>query len=61
MTITEAKKILGDRAEWELIHMVKALSMLSLLNTDEENQRLEAGKVMLRDMRKRARVGRRKK
>jgi hypothetical protein len=48
MTVERAKEILGDRAEWELSNMKKALSMLQLLNTDEENERLEAIKVILK-------------
>lgn len=48
MTTQEARAILGDRAHWELIHMKKALSMFPVMNTDEEKQRLEAVKVLLK-------------
>ena len=48
MTRNEAMEILGDRASWELTHMKKALEMLEILNTPEENTRLEAVKVLLR-------------
>jgi len=48
MTKQEAQKILGDRADWELKNMLKALSMFTILNTDEENERLEAVKIMLK-------------
>jgi hypothetical protein len=48
MDIKEAKEILGDRATWELKNMKRALMMLPILNTDEDNQRLEAVKVMLK-------------
>lgn len=51
MTVEQAKEILGDRAAWELKVMVKALSKLPMLNTDEENKRLEAAKAMLKYLR----------
>ena len=47
MTIEEAKKIVGNQPRWAIKNMVKALSMLSLLNTPEENERLAAGKLVL--------------
>lgn len=47
-----AEEILGDRATWELKNMKKALSMFPILNTDEENERLEAVKVMLKSITK---------
>ena len=37
-----------NKATYELKNMVKALSMLELLNTDEENERLEDAKKELR-------------
>lgn len=49
MTIDKAKAILGDRATWELRNMRVALSTLSILNTNEENERLEAVKAVLKD------------
>lgn len=48
MTIEKAEAILGDRATWELKHMRKALSMLPILNSEEENERLAAVKVLLK-------------
>jgi len=42
MTLERAIQILGDRAKWELQNMKRALSAFSLLNTDEENERLDA-------------------
>jgi hypothetical protein len=50
MTLTEAQKILGNRAKWELQNMKKALSFLGALNSEEENARLEACKVMLKNL-----------
>jgi len=35
-------------ATWELKNMIKALSMMSVLNTDEENKRLEQAKQELK-------------
>ena len=36
------------RATWELKNMVKALSMLELLNTEEENKSLQEAKQELK-------------
>ena len=36
------------KATWELKNMIKALSMMKLLNTDEENKRLEQAKQELK-------------
>ena len=33
---------------WELKNMIKALSIMSVLNTDEENKRLEKAKQELK-------------
>ena len=44
-----AKEILGNRGVWELLAMKKALSSLNLLNTREENERLEAVKILLKE------------
>tara|TARA_R110002110_G_scaffold336907_1_gene547564 strand:- start:141 stop:284 length:144 start_codon:yes stop_codon:yes gene_type:complete len=40
-----------NQATWALKNMVKALSMLELLNTDEENERLEGAKQELKQRR----------
>ena len=48
MTIERAREILGDRARFELTHMRRALSSFPMLNSEEENERLEAVKVLLR-------------
>ena len=48
MKYEEAKKILGDRATFELKHMKRALTLFQILNTEEENIRLEAVKTMLK-------------
>ena len=44
----QAQNILGNRARWELLHMKKALSSFIVLNTQEENNKLEAVKVLLK-------------
>ena len=43
-TPEQRKAILGNQPSWALKNMVKALSMGALMNTPEENERLEAGK-----------------
>jgi hypothetical protein len=40
----KAKEILGDRSRWELLNMKKALSVMGIFNTEEENLRLEVAK-----------------
>jgi len=37
-----------NKSTWELKNMVKALSIMSVLNTDEENKRLEEAKQELK-------------
>ena len=51
MDLTETKNILGDRALWELKNMKKALEMISIFNTAEENKRLEAVNFALKHQR----------
>jgi len=52
MNLKEAYAILGDRNTWELRNMKKALSIMALLNSPEENERLEAVKIMLKSQEK---------
>jgi len=47
MTLEQAKKIVGNQPRWALKNMVKALNMHSWLNTPEENERLQAAKIVL--------------
>ena len=49
MTIEEAKKIVGNQPTWALKNMVKALQMLPALNTAEDEIRLIAAKIVLKD------------
>jgi len=51
MTMNKASEILGDRAIWELRNMKKALETFQILNTEEENQRLEAVNTILKNKR----------
>ena len=51
MNLIEAKKIVGNQPTWALKNMVKALNMLPWLNTDEDKQRLQAAKVVLKTRR----------
>lgn len=48
MTTEQAWKIVGNQNKTHIRMMVKALSMMSAINTAEENRRLEAGKICLR-------------
>jgi len=49
MTINEAWKIVGNQPTWALRNMIKALNMMSALNTPEENTRLEAAKIAVKN------------
>ena len=49
MTIKEAQRIVGYQPTWALRNMKKALSMLTWLNTIEDEKRLEACKIVLKD------------
>lgn len=48
MSIIEAKKMVGNQSKWALKKMVKALSMHPWLNDDNDKQRLEAAKLILK-------------
>jgi hypothetical protein len=52
MTIAEAKQIVGNQPTWALKNMVKALQMLPWMNTPEDEQRLIAAKVVLKERNK---------
>lgn len=52
MTVNEAKNILGNRAVWELRHMIRALNQFSFLNNEEDNLRLKACRVLLKHLTK---------
>jgi hypothetical protein len=48
MSFNEYVKLLNRRPRWELLNMKKALSMMQILNTEDENNRLAAVKLLLR-------------
>lgn len=48
MTTKEAWAIVGNEPKWALKNMIRALSMMSLLNTEEENLRLHAARLALK-------------
>ena len=48
MTIDQARAIVGNRAQWELQAMARALALHSWLNTPEERARLQAARIMIR-------------
>ena len=48
MTLEQAKAIVGNQPDWALKNMVKALKMMPLLNTPEDERRLSAALVVLK-------------
>jgi hypothetical protein len=48
MTLEQAKKIVGNQPNWALKNMVKALKMMPILNTAQDEQRLAAALVVLK-------------
>jgi hypothetical protein len=48
MNLQEAKELVGNQDTTSLRNMIKALNMLTALNTPEDWQRLEAAKVVLK-------------
>ena len=51
MTLHEAKAIVGNQSTHSLRNMVRALGLLTWLNTTTDEQRLEAAKVVIRSRR----------
>ena len=48
MSVQEAWNIVGNQPKWAIKNMVKALGMMSAMNTKEENLRLQAGKISVK-------------
>lgn len=48
MTQAEAYKIIGNQPTYAVRNMVHALSMLTFLNTPDDETRLQAAKIWLR-------------
>ena len=53
MTLEQAKKFVGNQPVWALKNMLRALQMIPLLNTTDEKIRLEAAKIVLRNLKNR--------
>jgi hypothetical protein len=51
MTLNEAKEIVGNQPTWALKNMVKALKMLPLMNTAEDEKRLAAAVIVIKSRR----------
>lgn len=49
MTYAEAKKIVGNQPIYALKNMIKALQMMTFLNTPEDWKRLEAAKIVVKN------------
>ena len=52
VNLIEAKKIVGNQPTWALKNMVKALQMLPWRNTAEDELRLKAARVVLKERNK---------
>ena len=48
MTLEEAKEIVGNQPTWALRNMVKALKMLPLMNTAQDEKRLAAAVMIIK-------------
>lgn len=51
MTLEQAQKIVGNSPRWAIKNMVFALQLHPWLNTKLENERLQAGKLILKTRR----------
>ena len=51
MTEQDARKLVGNQPTYALKNMVKALNMLPWLNTPQDERRLEAAKLLIRERR----------
>ena len=49
MTYKEAKKIVGNQPKYALKNMIKALQMCAWLNTTEDDLRLIAAKIVIKN------------
>lgn len=47
MQYNKAMALVGNKTDWELQAMRKALSTFPILNSDDENKRLEAVKIII--------------
>ena len=51
MTLEQAQRIVGNSPRWAIKNMVFALQLHPWLNTKAENERLQAGKLILKTRR----------
>ena len=51
MTLEQAQRIVGNSPRWAIKNMVRALQLHPWLNTKAENERLQAGKLILKTRR----------
>lgn len=51
VTLNEARELVGNQPTWALKNMVKALKMLPLMNTGEDEKRLAAAKLIIKERR----------
>lgn len=51
MTLNEARELVGNQPTWALKNMVKALKMLPLMNTKEDERRLAAAVLIIKSRR----------
>jgi len=49
MSVTQAWKIVGNQPRGAIKNMVRALSMFSAINTPEEQRRLRAARICLKN------------
>jgi hypothetical protein len=51
VTLDEARELVGNQPTWALKNMVKALSMMTWCNTGEDEKRLAAAKLIIKERR----------
>ena len=51
MTLDEARAIVGNQPTWALKNMVRALKMLPLMNSAEDDERLAAALLVIKSRR----------
>lgn len=51
VTLDEARELVGNQSTWALKNMVKALSMMTWRNTVEDEKRLAAAKLIIKERR----------
>jgi hypothetical protein len=51
VTLNEARELVGNQPTWALKNMVKALKMLPLMNTKEDERRLAAAALIIKSRR----------